>query len=337
MVDKLKNYLHRVKSSPKAKILVGGLVIVGLATTVLSMRKTVIVSIDGKDQKIITYKGTVEGALHDNDIEIGPKDKVQPSVNSELSNNGRIAVHRAVKVNVALDGKKLTLQSAEKTVADMFKAEGISVDTVDKVQPSEDMQLTNDMNITVTRVSSKEVTEVKTLDYETVIRNDENLDKSVSKTVQEGKNGDKEITYKVVYEDGKEVSRKLVAEKVTNKPVNKIVVKGSGESVALSRGDSVIYKKKLNMTATAYSIGNFTASGARTSRNPSGWSTIAVDPNVIPLGTKVYIPGYGLAIAADTGTAIKNNKIDLFMSSYGDACNWGLRSVELYIIAYPGQ
>lgn len=337
MVIKLKSYLKKVKNSPKAKIVVGALVIIGLATTVMTMRKTAIVNIDGKEQAIITYKGTVKGALHDNNIEIGPKDKIQPAMDSQMKNNEKIVIHRAVNVEVAVDGKTKNVQSAENTIADMLKVEGIALDEEDKIQPTEDAQLKDKMKITVTRVDSKEIKEVKTLDYETVIKNDENLDKSVSKTVQAGKTGDKQITYKVVYEDGKEVSRKVVAEKVTNKPVNKIVVKGSGTSVALSRGDSVLYKKKLNMSATAYSGGTYTASGARTARNASGWSTIAVDPNVIPLGTKVYIPGYGLAIAQDTGTAIKNNKIDLFMNSYRDSCNWGLRPVEVYIIAYPGH
>ncbi|MDD6164390.1 MAG: 3D domain-containing protein, partial [Anaerovibrio slackiae] len=59
---------------------------------------------------------------------------------------------------------------------------------------------------------------------------------------------------------------------------------------------------------------------------------VAVDPDVIPLGTKVYIPGYGTAVAADTGGAIRGNKIDLCMESYGEAINFGRRSVEVYIL-----
>ena len=49
------------------------------------------------------------------------------------------------------------------------------------------------------------------------------------------------------------------------------------------------------------------------------------------------MPGYGLAVAQDTGSAIKNNKIDLFMNTSSEAYNWGVRNVEVYIIAYPGQ
>ena len=91
------------------------------------------------------------------------------------------------------------------------------------------------------------------------------------------------------------------------------------------------------MQATAYSGGTITAMGLPAVRNPNGISTIAVDPSVIPLGSKVYIPGYGYAIASDTGGAIKGNIIDLFMNSEQACLNWGRRPVTVYIIAYPGQ
>ena len=97
------------------------------------------------------------------------------------------------------------------------------------------------------------------------------------------------------------------------------------------------YKKVLSMQATAYSGGTITAMGLPAVRNPNGISTIAVDPSVIPLGSKVYIPGYGYAIASDTGGAIKGNIIDLFMNSEQACLNWGRRPVTVYIVAYPGQ
>lgn len=97
------------------------------------------------------------------------------------------------------------------------------------------------------------------------------------------------------------------------------------------------YKATYTMAATAYTGDTFTALGLKPVRDPNGLSTIAVDPDVIPLGTKVYIPGYGYAICADTGGAIKGDIIDLFFNSE-DECNaWGRRTVTLNIIAYPGE
>ena len=97
------------------------------------------------------------------------------------------------------------------------------------------------------------------------------------------------------------------------------------------------YKKTLSMEATAYSGGTLTAMGLKHVRDPGGISTIAVDPSVIPLGSKVYIPGYGYAIASDTGGVIKGNIIDLYMNSHDECISWGRRQVTLHIVAYPGE
>jgi peptidoglycan hydrolase CwlO-like protein len=87
-----------------------------------------------------------------------------------------------------------------------------------------------------------------------------------------------------------------------------------------------------NVESTAYSTDGFTASGSRTIRDPNGYSTIAVDPRFIPMGSKVYIEGYGYAIAADTGSAIKGNIIDVFFNTEAQALNWGRRNVSIRII-----
>ena len=91
------------------------------------------------------------------------------------------------------------------------------------------------------------------------------------------------------------------------------------------------------MEATAYTGHTTTATGITPVRNPNGLSTIAVDPSIIPLGSKVYIPGYGEAIAADTGGAIKGHKIDLFLNSENECINWGRKNVTLHLLAYPGE
>ncbi|WP_291743032.1 3D domain-containing protein [Clostridium sp.] len=93
--------------------------------------------------------------------------------------------------------------------------------------------------------------------------------------------------------------------------------------------------KTLQMESTAYYGHGITASGLKPVRNPNGVSTIAVDPKVIPLGTKVYVSGYGVAIAADTGGAIKGNIIDVFLNSYAECVSWGRRQVTVQILEYP--
>ena len=120
---------------------------------------------------------------------------------------------------------------------------------------------------------------------------------------------------------------------------NKLSAMIAKSKQSVNRGGDVSYKSKGNytMNATAYTGGSYTAMGLRPVRDQSGISTIAVDPSVIPLGTKVYIPGYGYAICSDTGGLIKGNIIDLYMNSEAESLNWGRRTVTLSIIAYPGQ
>lgn len=102
----------------------------------------------------------------------------------------------------------------------------------------------------------------------------------------------------------------------------------------LSRGisTSVSYSQALDLQATAYSGDGITASGTATQRDPDGYSTIAVDPRVIPIGSTVYVEGYGYAVAQDTGGAIKGNIIDVFFHSKSEANAWGRRSVKVYIL-----
>lgn len=97
------------------------------------------------------------------------------------------------------------------------------------------------------------------------------------------------------------------------------------------------YKAIYTMEATAYTGDTITATGTTPVRNPNGISTIAVDPSIIPLGSKVYIPGYGEAMATDTGGAIKGHRIDLFLNSEEECINWGRQNVSLYLLAYPGE
>ena len=112
--------------------------------------------------------------------------------------------------------------------------------------------------------------------------------------------------------------------------------KPSSSSIYASRGGSVpselSYSKSLRVEATAYSGHTITATGTKPVRNPGGWSTIAVDRRVIPLGTRVYVENYGYAIAEDVGGAIKGNIIDLFMDSSSETRSWGRRNVTIYIL-----
>ena len=134
-----------------------------------------------------------------------------------------------------------------------------------------------------------------------------------------------------------------------NLKVEEIKAKAEAEAAIPSRGESITDTSTpgessgstalstLTMQSTAYTGGTLTATGSKPVYNPGGISTIAVDPNVIPLGSKVYVSGYGTAIAADTGGAIKGNIIDVYFNSEADCIAWGRRTVTVEILALPGE
>ena len=96
-------------------------------------------------------------------------------------------------------------------------------------------------------------------------------------------------------------------------------------------------KLTYQMESTAYTGGSLTAMGLKPVHNPDGISTVSVDPSVIPLGSKVYVSGYGVAIASDTGSAIKGNIIDVYFNTHNECISWGRRQVEVTVLAYPGE
>ncbi|MBO5650355.1 MAG: 3D domain-containing protein, partial [Selenomonas sp.] len=93
------------------------------------------------------------------------------------------------------------------------------------------------------------------------------------------------------------------------------------------------YTAAYTMEATAYLPTDGNGAGITATGIPARRGVVAVDPGVIPLGSRVYIPGYGVAIAADTGGAIRGQKVDLCMETYGECMNFGRRNIEVYVLA----
>lgn len=349
MIEKLKQFTKlSFSNGPKAKMIIGIItmaIVVITAVTIMSMRKTLVISIDGKEETFVTYKGTVEGVLQEKGVELSPKDKVQPSLETKVSEKETIKLKTAIPVDIKANGLEVQVQTAEDTIEDMLDAEeatlkeqGIEFDKeVDEVSPTLDSKIEGDVSVQLVKVETKDLVEKEPINFDTIVEKDENLDSSVQKVKSEGVNGEKEITYQIIYKDGVEISRNVKSTKTISEPQNEIVIKGTGQVYASRGGESITYKKKLDCIATAYSNHSTTATGRMPVRNKGGLSTIAVDPRVIPLGSKVYVEGYGYAIAADTGGAIKGNIIDIYLNSSSECYNWGRRPVNVLIVAYPGE
>lgn len=350
MIEKLKQLVKESFSNgpTKAKIIKGTItvaVVIVTTVTIMSMKKTLTISIDGKEETFVTYKGTVKDVLQEKGILLASKDKVQPSLESKVSEKETIKLKTAIPVDIKANGMEVQVLTAEDTIKDMLDAEektlqeqGIDFDKeIDEVLPSLDSTISSDTNVQLVKVQTSDLVEKQPINFDTIVEKNEELDSSIQKVKSEGVNGQKEITYQVIYKDGVEVSRNVKSTKTIVEPQNKVMVKGTGHVYASRGGGNITYKKKISSIATAYSNHSNTATGRRPVRNEGGLSTIAVDPSVIPLGSKVYVDGYGYAIASDTGGAIKGNRIDVYLNSSSECDSWGRKSVNTLVVAYPGE
>ncbi|MDD6794154.1 MAG: 3D domain-containing protein [Clostridiaceae bacterium] len=346
----IKQFLSDIKdkssSGSKKQFIIGFVVILAviIILAVVGMRKTIVIDINGTEESFVTYKGTVKDVLEERGITLSSKDKVEPSLSSNVDKGDVIKVKSAVPVKVVCNGVEVNIETAENNIQDMLEVEestlneaGISFNKdIDEVSPSLDSNIQQDLQVQIVKVETKMDTVNEEIDYDTVVQKDDTLDSGTRKVKSEGVKGQKETVYQVVYKDGQEVSREVRSMKTVVEPESKIVLEGT-KTVYVSRDGVASGKKKLTCTATAYSGGKATATGRTPQRVVGGISTIAVDPSVIPLGSKVYIDGYGYAIAADTGSAIKGNKIDLYFNNKNEPHLWGVRTVEVTIVAYPGE
>lgn len=343
----LKNYFVKSFSKdPKAKIILGIIVIACIVTgTIVARRKSIKINIDGEEQTYITYKSTVDDLLKEEGIEISEKDKIEPALGTKIKSNQEVNIKRAVPVNLTVSGKEVSLDTAEDTVEDMLVAEeeylksnGIEFKNEDIVSPEKETKLDSGMDIKITKVDVEEVVETQVMPYSSSEVVDYDKDISFKEVTTPGINGEKEVTYKVVKHDGEIISKDEISQRPTKPTQDEVVTKGGSQFIA-SRGGEIKVKKKLSMQATAYSGHNTTATGRKPVKASDGViGTIAVDPRVIPLGSLVYVSGYGKAIAADTGGAIKGNIIDVYLNSSSECSSWGRKyNIEVGIIAYPGE
>jgi len=283
-------------------------------------------------------------ALEEMNVQLNELDTVDMP-EEPIDGVAKIQINRAFDVTVTADGKTQTvLAGKNETVGVVLARAGVSLGAQDIVTPAVSSYAESGQNISVSRYMSYKMEELVNVPYTKKTEKTASLDRGTTKVVQKGSNGQKKQIYQVIIQDGKE-RRTLLREEVIKEATPQIVqvgtrtgVTGPG-SVAVSRGGEPIrYKKAITVTATAY-----TTERQRHKRTATGAvarvGLIAVDPRVIPLGSRLYITSadgkswvYGTAVAADTGGAIKGNKIDLFFDTHRECVNFGRRKAIVYVL-----
>ena len=222
--------------------------------------------------------------------------------------------------------KEVTTRHA--TVGEVLEEMKINLDGR-KVYPPADTKITDGMVIHVLARKSFLSQEEAEVPFGTQIINDPEMAFGEKKVEKEGVKGKDLVIYENITRPGREQKIELDRRRIAE-PVNEILRQGVAQSILTPDG-YVRYKKKIYGEATAYTWGG----GASGHTSIGLWprrGIVAVDPRVIPYHTKLYIPGYGMAIAGDTGGAIVGTRIDLFMDSLYECFQWGRRDVEIYIL-----
>lgn len=305
--------------------------------------------IDEKENIHYTTADHVVDFFEEIDVVVSEHDDLSVAPNTPIERGLAIELDKAVEV-IINDGleEAETMWTTEKTVAALLETTGIELDDLDRIKPELDERLARDMSISITRI--EEVTDIieERITFSTVKQNDSSIEKGKEQVVAAGSEGLLEKEYKVTLENGEEVARELINEVVKEESQQRIVAVGTKEPKIVqlaSRGASSRPKtasapksssKTMTMEATAYTAECNGCSGVtRTGINllaDRNKKVIAVDPSVIKLGTRVYVEGYGEAIAGDTGGAIKGNKIDIHVPTKEEARKFGRQTVKIKIL-----
>lgn len=244
------------------------------------------------------------------------------------------------------NGVVKTYKTSCKTVKELLSDLKIKVDDDDIVIPDLDTELKSEGKISIIKVDVKVIEKEVEAPFKTIKKKNKELTHKQSRILVQGVNGKNKVKCKEYYAGDKLIKEEVIHVETLVKPIDQVFEEGTKDVFTNDRGDFTA-RKAIKMVATAYEAGprstgkrpgdkgyGITASGARAKRG-----TVAVDPRVIPLGTKLYVksltpgvPDYGFAIAQDTGGAIKGNKIDLFMDTVWECLQFGRRPVMVYIL-----
>lgn len=299
------------------------------------------ISVDGEIQTLTTTEDLVSEILAKANVAVTEHDAITPAADAEVGPDNNIAIEKAFEITLLDGGEEKKVRSTSTTVADFLKQQNIQLSEFDRVEQKMDESIVPNSIIQVVRV--EKVTDVveEATNFAVETKKEDSLLKGKEKVVQQGVNGTVSRTYEVVKEDGKEISRNMMSEKIIKEPTKKVVAVGTKVMTAsVSRGTNSAAApsggKEFYVTATAYTAycngcSGVTATGMNLKTNPN-LKVIAVDPSVIPLGSKVWVEGYGHAVAGDTGGAIKGNKIDLFMASKSQAYDFGRKKVRVKVL-----
>ncbi len=332
---------------PGARLLADGQPVVDPATHPLPQHlaidpyKTVIIE-DGANRRALrTTALTVGEALAEAGVSLAALDGVTPSRETALTPDLTIVIARAAPYQITADGQTVEAHSGSTVVGQVLADNGIALGPLDYTRPPLDATVAPGDAIEVVRVTERIDTEDVAIDFQTVYEPAADMEIDTILEASAGRPGVLQRRTRVRLENGVEVSRTPDGEIVTVAPVNHVIRYGTQIVVRVidTPEGPAEYWRKVTMRVTSYTAASsgkepgdpaygITASGAQ-----AGFGVVAVDPTVVPFKSYVYVPGYGVAYAGDTGGGIKGRFIDL---GYDEGALQSWRgTVDVYYLGQP--
>lgn len=270
------------------------------------------------------------------------------------TNDGSEGSAEGSSITIDYLGRSLTVMSGDETVGQLLSRLDLSP-AEDEVLSVDPQTLTYDgMELVISQQIQEEQVYMAAIDHETEYFRDATLPEGAEKILLEGSDGEVRCVARVTYVNGKETSREILEQKVTRAAVNTVIAVGTGlrdsgkqiekharienGTITLPTGEVLSYKGQMKVRATAYTHTDEGCNTITATGTVVHIGTVAVDPRVIPYGTRMFIVtsdgmiDYGLSVAEDCGGAIKGDRIDLYFPTYEECMDFGRRDCTVYFL-----
>ena len=269
--------------------------------------------------RLTTTAATVGSAVLQAGIRLYRADRLTPDPAMPLQAGMHIQLERSIFVSVKVDGHVLRTRTHRTGVGEVLADLGVTLNGQDYSFPALDESLTEGMEISITRVSETIIVEQSPIPFDSVWQPDPEMELDTQGLLQNGEPGILERRIRLRYENGEVVDRWVDGQSVVVPPSNRVMGYGTKVVVRSMQTESGVmdYWRVIRMLATSYSANT---AGVSPSASYYGYTAlgmkmrhgiVAVDPDIIPLRAEVYVPGYGIGFAGDTGGAIYGRRIDL--------------------------
>lgn len=357
----IKNFNHfAVKRDSMLIRIVAMFLLVAAAFALLSQTvfaQTTYVITDGDRVVVHTSSATDPAAVLD---EVG-LELDQEDIYTTLPGTGvsEINVRRGKSVTIEHNGGQLQVAAYDETVEQLLERLNISIGGNTQISMPLDSVIYDGMVLTVSRTVRNVETYTVPVPFETVYQDDPSLAAGMQKVITQGKDGQNQCVASVLYESGEEISRVVMSETVLQAPVNQVIAVGTAVEepvveeptpiggpmpeigdgiITLASGEVLTYTGTMQVLATGYNKTNEGCDDWTATGTLARVGAIAVDPRMIPYGTRMFIVSndgayvYGIATAEDCGGSIKGNRIDLYFDTNYECFQFGRRDCTIYIL-----